>query len=87
MTWIFALIGYARAYITSPSRGSAMRPKPCIRSHIFHQTSWSLGFVVIPWQVGIGLKMAAVADRPRSGEAGSCFEAVRRYGCSGRYSA
>jgi surface polysaccharide O-acyltransferase-like enzyme len=62
MTWIFAMLGYARAWVTKPGRWLPYATEAVYPFYIFHQTvTVALVYWVIRWQTGIGPKMAVVA--------------------------
>jgi glucans biosynthesis protein C len=78
MTWIFAMIGYARAYITRPSAWLGYATEAVYPFYIFHQTiTVALVYLVIPWNAGIRPKMTVVALGTFAGS-WLLFEAVRR---------
>jgi glucans biosynthesis protein C len=78
MTWIFAMIGYARAHITRPSRWLQYATEAVYPFYIFHQTvTVAVVYGVLGWNAGIGLKMAVVAAGTFGGS-WLLFEAVRR---------
>lgn len=78
MTWIFAMVGYARARITRPTSWLKYATEAVYPFYIFHQTiTVALVYCVIPWQAGIAPKMAVVAAGTFAGS-WLLFEAVRR---------
>ena len=61
MTWIFAMIGYARHYIRRPSVRLKYATESVYPFYIFHQTvTVAAVYYVIPLPLGIALKMLLV---------------------------
>jgi glucans biosynthesis protein C len=78
MTWLFALIGYARAFITHPSRWLSYATQAVYPFYIFHQTiTVAIVYCVIPWSIGVWPKLAIVAFVTLAGS-WALFEIVRR---------
>ena len=78
MTWIFALVGFARAHITQPSRWLAYATEAVYPFYIFHQTiTVAIVYCVIPWTLGVWTKLAIVAVITFAGS-WVLFEIVRR---------
>ncbi len=78
MTWIFALIGYARANITQPGRWLKYATQAVYPFYIFHQTiTVAIVYGVIPWPIGVWPKLAIVAAGTLAGS-WLLFEIVRR---------
>jgi glucan biosynthesis protein C len=78
MTWIFALVGYARAVITQPSRWLTYATQAVYPFYIFHQTiTVAIVYYVIPWSIGVWPKLAIVAVVTFAGS-WLLFEIVRR---------
>jgi surface polysaccharide O-acyltransferase-like enzyme len=78
MTWIFALIGYARTRITGPSRWLSYATEGVYPFYIFHQTiTVAAVYCVIPWKTGVWPKFALVAAVTFAGS-WALFELVRR---------
>jgi glucans biosynthesis protein C len=78
MTWIFALVGYARAIITQPSRWLTYATQAVYPFYIFHQTiTVAIVYCVIPWSIGVWPKLAIVVVVTFTGS-WVLFEIVRR---------
>jgi surface polysaccharide O-acyltransferase-like enzyme len=78
MTWIFALIGYARARITQSGRRLKYATQAVYPFYIFHQTiTVAIVYCVIPWSIGVWPKLAIVAAGTFAGSL-LLFEVVRR---------
>jgi surface polysaccharide O-acyltransferase-like enzyme len=78
MTWLFALIGYARAFITQPSRWLSYATQAVYPFYIFHQTiTVAIVYCLIPWSIGVWPKLALVAFVTLSGS-WILYEIVRR---------
>jgi glucans biosynthesis protein C len=78
MTWIFALLGYARANITQPGRWLKYATQAVYPFYIFHQTiTVAIVYLVIPWSIGVWPKLIIVAVVTFGGS-WLLFEIVRR---------
>lgn len=67
-TWVLALIGYARAKITKPTRGLAYATEVVYPFYIFHQTvAIAVVYLVIPWHWDVWPKFALVASATFAG--------------------
>jgi glucans biosynthesis protein C len=79
MTWIFALLGYARATITKPGPWLNYATQAVYPFYIFHQTiTVAIVYCVIPWSIGVWPKLAIVAFVTFAGS-WILFEIVRRF--------
>jgi glucans biosynthesis protein C len=80
MTWIFALVGYARAIVTGPSRTLTYATQAVYPFYIVHQTiTVMIVYYVIPWQIGVWPKLLMVTTGTFAGS-WLFFEIVRRIG-------
>lgn len=62
MTWIFALVGYARAHVTQPGPWLPRATEVVYPFYILHQTiTVGLVYLAIPWPLGVWPKFIAVA--------------------------
>lgn len=78
MAWIFALIGYARTWITTGSPALRYATEAVYPFYIVHQTiTVALVYSLIPWQAGVWLKFPVVAAGTFLGS-WLAFEIVRR---------
>jgi hypothetical protein len=78
MAWIFALVGYARAWITRGSAALRYATEAVYPFYIVHQTiTVALVFWLIPWTAGVWTKFPLVALGTFAGS-WLIFEAVRR---------
>jgi glucans biosynthesis protein C len=80
LTWIFALVGYARAIVTRPSRGLTYATEAVYPFYIVHQTiTVVIVYYVITWQIGVWSKLFIVTTGTFVGS-WLFFEIVRRFG-------
>jgi hypothetical protein len=78
LAWIFALIGYSRAWITRGTPALRYATEAVYPFYIVHQTiTVALVFWLIPWNASIPAKLSIVAGGTFAGS-WAVFEAVRR---------
>jgi glucans biosynthesis protein C len=78
MTWVLALVGYARATIKQPGRRLTYATQAVYPFYIFHQTiTVAIVYCVIPWAIGVWTKLAVVVVVTFLGS-WALFEVVRR---------
>jgi glucan biosynthesis protein C len=78
MPWIFALVGYARAYVTTPGRWLRYATEAVYPFYIVHQTvTVVVVYALLPWRAGVWPKLAIVAATTFAAS-WLTFEIVRR---------
>ncbi|MDX2153166.1 MAG: acyltransferase family protein [Bryobacteraceae bacterium] len=78
MTWIFALLGYARAHFDHGTPALRYATEAVYPFYIVHQTiTIAIGYYAIQWQMNLWAKLAIVAAVTFFGS-WACYEAVRR---------